>query len=220
MMKDALFTPIDLETWSRKEYFTYYRDKLKSKYTISIKIEITKLHQQYKVKGYKFYPTFMYVIMRAINQNEAFRTVYHQGKLGTWNYMNPSFTIFHEDDKTFSDLWSNYSENFTTFHTIILNDINTYRDVKGIKIRPNQPPNFIPISCVPWISFESISQDTITDNDFMHTIVRFGKFYTENNKTFIPLSIYVNHAVADGYHSSKLINDIQAIADQVEQWMP
>lgn len=219
MNENAIFTPIDYDNWPRKPYFEYYHHKLKSKYTLSVKLEITQLCTMYKQKGYRFYPTFMYVIMRAINQNEAFRTVYHNGQLGTWNYMVPSFTIFHQDDQSFSDLWSGYSNSFPTFHKIISQDIAIYKDVKGIRIRPNQPPNFIPISCIPWISFESVSHDSISDTDFMHTIVRFGKFYTDNNKTFIPISIYVNHAIADGFHSAKLLNDMQQIATDVKQWM-
>ncbi|WP_158211201.1 CatA-like O-acetyltransferase [Myroides phaeus] len=219
MKQQAKFTPIDLDTWSRKPYYDYYRNKLKTKYTVSIKVDITELHACYKIKGYKFYPTFMYVIMKALNNSEAFRTVIHNGQLGQWNFLQPAFTIFHEDDKTFSDLWSEYHSDFAIFHQVIIKDIDTYKDVKQIKARPNTPPNFVPISCVPWISFESISQDTTVDSDFLQPIIRFGKFYTENNRVKIPLSIFVNHAISDGYHTSMLLNDIQNIATNVAEWM-
>lgn len=219
MQPKAIFTPIDIDTWHRKPYFEYYRNFLKTKYTVSIKIDITALHSLYKEKGYKFYPTFIYVVMKAINNSEAFRTVFYKGQLGQWNFMQPSFTIFHRDDQTFSDLWSEYHEDFKTFHKVINSDIEKYKDVKGIKIRDHQPPNFIPISCVPWISFESISQDTTVDNDFLNPIIRFGKFYEENNMVKIPLSIYVNHAIADGYHTSLFLNDVQDICNKVEEWM-
>ncbi|MVX34368.1 chloramphenicol acetyltransferase [Myroides sp. LoEW2-1] len=219
MQSKAIFHPIDLENWPRKPYFEYYHNNLKSKYTVSIKIDITTLFRKYKDSNYKFFPIFLYVIIRAINNSESFRTVIYNGQLGQWSFMQPSFTIFHKDDCSFSDLWSEYHEDFQEFYNIIIQDINTYKDRKGIKIRENQPANLIPISCVPWINFESISQDTIQDSNFLQPIIRFGKYYTEGNKVKISLSIYVNHAIADGYHTSMFLQDIQNLCDHVENWM-
>ena len=214
-----MFTPIDRETWSRTPYYDYYRTQLKTKYTVSIKIDITVLVTTYKLKGYKFFPTFLYVIMRALNNSEALRTCIHEGQLGVWDFLSPQFTLFHEDDKTFSDLWSVYHEDFQTFHQAIIQDIEQYKNVKGIKVKAGLPANFVPISCVPWISFESISQDTSHDTDFLKPIIRFGKFYHDQERVLIPLSVYVNHAIADGYHTAMFLNDIQQIADQVEEWL-
>ncbi|MBB1139102.1 chloramphenicol acetyltransferase [Myroides sp. WP-1] len=213
------FTPIDRETWNRTPYYDYYRNVLKTKYTVSIKIDITILIGLYKRNEYKFFPCFLYAIMRALNNSEALRTCIHEGQLGTWDYLSPQFTLFHEDDKTFSDLWSDYHPNFNIFHQNILNDIERYKNVKGIKVKPGLPSNFVPISCVPWISFESISQDTSHDSDFLKPIIRFGKFYQEQEKTLIPLSIYVNHAIADGYHTSEFLNDLQYIVNDAESWL-
>ncbi|MGG5507982.1 MULTISPECIES: CatA-like O-acetyltransferase [unclassified Myroides] len=219
MVQLPTFTPIDRETWSRTPYYDYYRNVLKTKYTVSIKIDITVLMGLYKTKAYKFFPCFLYAIMQALNKNEALRTCIHEGQLGTWNYLSPQFTLFHEDDKTFSDLWSDYHPDFKIFHQNIVSDIERYKNVKGIKVKPGLPFNFIPISCVPWISFESISQDTSHDSDFLKPIIRFGKFYQEHEKTWIPLSIYVNHAIADGYHTSVFLNDLQSIVHDAANWL-
>ncbi|WP_353162331.1 CatA-like O-acetyltransferase [Myroides odoratus] len=219
MNQPAVFNPIDKDTWSRLPYYEYYRNILKTKYTISIKIDLTILMSVYQKTTYKFFPTFLYAIMRALNNSEALRTSIHENQLGTWNFLSPQFTIFHKDDHTFSDLWSDYHPQFQSFHQAITQDIEQYKDTKGIKIKPGLPANFVPISCVPWISFESISQDTSHDSDFLKPIIRFGKYYQEQEKTLIPLSIYVNHAIADGYHTSMFLNDLQAIVNDAEKWL-
>lgn len=215
----AVFTPVDLNTWSRKPYFDYYFYQLKCKYNLNVTINITELLRLAKAKEYRFYPTFIYVILRAINQNDAFRMSFHEGQLGHWNYLMPSFTLFHPDDCSFSDLWSEYHPNFETYYSIITRDIETYKDVKGIKIRSHQPPNFCPISCLPWLSFTGISQDSPVDDTFLFPIVRFGKYFEQGNQVLLPLSLYIHHAVADGYHSSKLINDLQDFCNQTANWM-
>ena len=219
MIQQAVFTPIDRETWSRTPYYDYYRNVLKTKYTVSLKIDITIFMAVYQRKAYKFFPTFLYSIMRALNNSEALRTCIHENQLGTWNFLTPQFTVFHKDDHTFSDLWSDYYTDFPSFYQAIVQDLTQYKEVKGLKVKPELPPNFVPISCIPWISFESISQDTSHDSDFLKPIIRFGKYYHEQEKVLIPLSIYVNHAIADGYHTSMFLNDLQAIVDDAASWL-
>ena len=82
--------------------------------------------------------------MFAINDNVEFRMSYDsEGKLGYWKYTNPVYTLFHEDDKTFSDIWTYYNEDFSIFYADCVKDLETYKDVKGIKAKPNQPLDFI-----------------------------------------------------------------------------
>ena len=74
-------------------------------------------------------------------------------KTGYFDVMHPNFTIFHKDDHTFSDIWSYYDDDFQTCYQNIINDMETYKDVKGPKGKEGQPPNFFCISvCHGWIS--------------------------------------------------------------------
>lgn len=219
MKQHPIFTPINLEGWSRKEYFEYYFHKIKCKYTLNANIDITPLIIEKEKRNLKFYPTFMYAIMRAINQNQEFRMSFENGQLGYWNYLVPAYTIFHDDDKTFSDVWSEYSESFKLFYDTINSDIEKYKDVKGIKARKDQIRNFCSISSVPWLSFTSFSQDTYSESDLLFPLIRYGKFLEENGKTLVPFAVFVNHAVADGYHTCKLINEIQDYVNNIEQWI-
>ncbi|RAJ30200.1 CatA-like O-acetyltransferase [Pedobacter cryoconitis] len=216
----AVFTLVNQETWVRKLYFDYYYQTIKCKYNINSNIDISHLVKETKAKGLKFYPSFLYVIMKAVNQNQEFRMSFdEQGTLGTWNHVVPSYTIFHEDDKTFSDVWSEYHDKFSDFYQTIQNDIETYKDVKGIKARNGRPANFCPISALPWLSFTGFNQDTYAESALLFPIIRFGKYFTENGKTLIPLSVFVNHAIADGYHTCKLMNDIQDISNDIKDWI-
>lgn len=218
-MNKAIFTTIDLETWARKEYFDYFYNGIKCKYTMNANIDITAFQKIRKSNGLRFFPTFLYPIMRAINQNQEFRMSFEDDRLGYWDYVIPSYTLFHKDDKTFSDVWSEYHENFSIFYDTIITDIETYKDVKGIKARSGRVRNFCSISSVPWLSFTSYSQDTYTESNFLFPLIRFGKYFNENGKTLVPFAVFANHAVADGYHTCKLINEIQDFCNTSEEWM-
>lgn len=138
-----IFTPINPERWARMKYFDYFYNKIKTRYNLTKNIDISLLIDVKNQKGFKFYPTMLYALTRAVNQNVEFRMSFNpEGILGYWNYVNPAYTIFHNDDKTFSDIWSEYNENFKIFYSNVCTDMETYKDVKEIKARPNQPANF------------------------------------------------------------------------------
>ncbi len=215
----AIFEPVSSD-WKRKPYFDYYYYKIKTKYNVNHHIDITDLLKEIKATDLRFYPVFLYVVIHIINQNEEFRMSFDENnKLGIWNYTVPSYTIFHNDDKTFSDIWSEYTPVFKDFYKQVTEDMDKYKDVKKISAKENRPANFCPISVVPWLSFQSISQDTYSESTLLFPIIRFGKYYNDGDKIVLPFSIFVNHAVADGYHTSKLITEIEELGKNVKEWM-
>ena len=75
------------------------------------------------------------------------------GNPGYYDVLHPNYTIFHEDDHTFSDVWTAYTEDFSVFYKNMCSDMETYRHVKAVKAKPGQPQNFYCISMVPWLDF-------------------------------------------------------------------
>lgn len=215
-----MFHKIDMETWERKEYYHYYINFIKSKYNLNVDMDITKLLKLVKEKKLKLYPVLIYAVMKGINKNKEFRMSYDkEGNLGYWDYCNPSYTIFHDDDKTFSDIWSEYSEDFSIFYSNVTRDMEKYKNIKGIKSKPERPDNFSPVSSIPWLSFIGYSNDTYSESNMLFPVTVFGKYYERDRKILLPFSVFAVHAVADGYHTCKLINDIQEIILEVENWL-
>lgn len=208
------FHPIDKSTWVRSIYFDYYHSQIKCKYNLNANLDITHLVTQQKAKGLRFFPVMLYVIMKAVNQNKEFRMSFNKdGQLGYWEEVVPCYTLFHPETKTFTDIWSEYSDDFATFYQTVISDMERYRNVTGvIKARPHQPANFCPVSCLPWLSYTAFAQDTYAENKLLFPLIKFGKYFEADEKIQIPVSVFVSHAVADGYHTCKLINDMQEIA--------
>ncbi len=213
---DAVFEKADFSTWERAEHFLYFRDQIKCRYTLNAEVDITRLLEFKHDGGLKFFPLFLYAIMKAVNSNREFRMAYDaDGALGWWNFVVPSYTIFHEDNKTFSDIWSDYHENRIMFYTAILADMARFRDVKGVCARPGRPPNFCSVSALPWLSFTSFSLDSWAESPLLFPLIRFGKYRENGGRAMLPVALCVHHAVADGWHVAKLFHDIQEAADGV-----
>lgn len=214
------FHLIDMETWERREHYKYYQTLVRSSYTLTANIHITGLLEEIKKRNLKFCPVFLYITSTAVNSIKEMRmTKDASGNLGYWDECHPSYTIFHKDDCTFSDIWSEYNKDFSVFYQNCLQDMEEWKDVKGVKTKPNKPDNFTPISCLPWLSQASMAYDTPVTSPLYFPVVLFGKYFEQNGEMLIPFSAYLQHAVADGYHTSLFINTVQKIADDYKNWM-
>ena len=108
---NSQFHIIDKSTWERSVYFDYYYNRIKCKYNLNANLDITRLVAAQKAKGLRFFPVMLYVIMKAVNRNKEFRMSFDEdGRLGYWDEVVPSYTLFHPETKTFTDIWSEYSE--------------------------------------------------------------------------------------------------------------
>ena len=116
-MRDASFHLLDRAAWPRSEHFDYYIRTVKCRYDLTAHLAVTALRERGKALGLRFYPLLLYITARAINANREFRMGFNEhGAPGYWDFINPSYTIFHDDDKTFSDVWSEYDESFPVFY--------------------------------------------------------------------------------------------------------
>ena len=75
------------------------------------------------------------------------------------------------------------------------------------------------MSCVPWLSFTSFALIPASESTYLFPITTFGKYFEQGDRLLLPLAVSVHHAAADGYHTCKLINDIQAITSDVDTWL-
>ena len=92
------FTPIDLETWPRREHYEHY-SALGCTYSVTTRLDSTALRR----RGQKLYPTMLYHLAAAVNRHEEFRTALGpDGVPGVFSEMHPCYTVFHQDSETFS----------------------------------------------------------------------------------------------------------------------
>lgn len=109
-------------TWERKDYFNYHINLIKCYSSLNNNLHITRLEIIRNKKNIKLYPAILYVITKAINKNKEFRMAYDNNEnLGYFNSVSPSYTIFNEENKPFSDKWTDFNENFYEFENNVKN---------------------------------------------------------------------------------------------------
>lgn len=209
---------IDQSTWPRREHFSYYRTRLKCGYSLTGRVDVTELVQCAQERGLRKYGCFLYVISKTVNEMESMKMmVTAEGAPGIWDEVHPNFTVFHQDDETFSDLWTEYDPEFEGFYRGFEKTLEQYGSCHGVKGRPEQPANFFCTSCVPWMDYTGYATHS-QGEPAMFPIVTFGKYTWQDGRCGMPVTVTISHAAADGYHTSMFFQKLQKNVEQFPEY--
>ena len=201
---------INTETWERGELFRFYIEKLRNVMSMTVDTDVTKLVSFVRAHGLKFYPAMMWAVSKAVNGRAEFRYGWKNGDLVRWDYVSPYYADFHGEDERFVKLVTEYSGDLSEFHARFLADRERYKDLRAFDLK-EIPPNTFDVSCLPWVRYRSFDIHVFDEGRYLAPVVTWGRFETENGKTVMPLSVNIHHAVADGWHLSRLFADVQEI---------
>ncbi len=205
------YTIIDRDAWKRKEYFEHYLSSVPCTYSMTVKLDITNIRQ----KGLKLYPTMLYLLTTVVNRHEQFRMALDdQDKLILYATMNPCYTVFHKEAKTFSNIWTTYSSDYETFCRHYEQDIADYGNIEQFIAKPNTPPNSFTVSMIPWATFDAFNLN-ISNFKYLIPIFTIGKFLENNGRFYLPLAVQVHHAVCDGFHVCCFVNELQELLNEI-----
>lgn len=221
MKSEAIFTPLDLQTWERGQIFYYFSKIAPTGYSLSIDLDITHMRRVLKAAELKFFPAYLWLVTRTLNQQKEFKLAERNQVLGYYDGLTPLYAVFHEDDKTFSLMWTEFDENFSVFHHAYMEDKKNFGECRGILAQTGQTPpeNAYTVSCVPWISFNHFAVHSYDRKSYYFPSVEAGKFYENSGKIFMPLSVTCHHAAVDGYHVSRFIDTLQEDANSFEKFI-
>ena len=206
------FKVIGKENWKRSEYFDHYYSNVPCTYTMTVKLDITKIRESEQ----KLYPTLLHSITNIVNRHEEFRTSFNSNnQLGVFDYMFPHYTIFHKETETFSNVWTEYTEDYDVFYELYKRDMRAFGSVNKREAKPDLPANTFNIFAIPWITFEGFNFNLQKTQDCLLPIFTIGKYYEENDSLILPLAIQVHHALCDGFHLCRFVNELQYLINRL-----
>lgn len=216
MQREIGFTPLDLQTWKRGEMFYYFSKMAPTGYSLTADLDVTGMRQCLKEENLKFFPAYLWLITRNLNKQAEFKIAEREGKIGYYHTLTPLYAAFHEDDKTFSLMWTEYREDFREFYRDYLEDQRQFGKNHGVLAQKGMTPpeNAYTVSCLPWVRFRHFAVHSYENKPYYFPSVEAGKFYQEEGKSYMPLSMTCHHAAADGYHVSRFLEELQSEMDR------
>lgn len=212
MEKNISFRPLDLKTWKRGELFYYFSKMAPTGYSLTVNLDITEMLHTLKSADIKFFPAYLWLVTRTLNLQTEFKIAEKDGQIGYYETLTPLYASFHNDDKTFSLMWTEYDNDFKIFYQSYLDNQKLYGNNHGVLSQKEQlpPENAYTVSCIPWISFKSFSVHAYENKPYYFPSVEAGKFYKKLDRMILPLSITCHHATTDGYHIECFLDTLQS----------
>ena len=75
----------------------------------------------------------------------------------------------------------------------------------------DEPSNIFFLSSLPWTSFAGFNLNHRDAWRSLAPIFTIGRYVEREGRTLMPLAIQVHHAAADGFHVSRLVNELQEL---------
>ncbi|MBQ9513452.1 MAG: chloramphenicol acetyltransferase [Clostridia bacterium] len=192
---------IDKEKYYRKGVFEHFSKDCKCSTSITARINVTDLVLYSKKTGTKFYINFLYILSKVLNSRDDYKMgyLYKEDKLICYDVINPTQYVFHDDTETCTLVYTKFYYDYPTFYENALMDIDRAKETRDYGLDMQNHPNWFDASYIPWFSYDSLNIELPDGHLFFAPIINWGKYREENGHLMMPVTVRLNHAIADGY---------------------
>ncbi|MCK2144371.1 MULTISPECIES: type A chloramphenicol O-acetyltransferase [Streptomyces] len=205
-------TPIDLDTWPRRQHFDHYRRRVPCTYAMTVEVDVTAFAAALRRSPRKSYLAQVWALAAVVNRHDAFRMcLTASGDPAVWPVVHPAFTVFNPERETFACVWAPYDPDFGTFHDAAAPLLAEHSRATDFFPQGDPPPNAFDVSSLPWASFTGFTLDIRDGWDHLAPIFTLGRYTERDGRLLLPLSVQIHHAAADGFHTARLTDELQTL---------
>ncbi|HAF15124.1 MAG TPA: hypothetical protein DCK93_08790 [Blastocatellia bacterium] len=209
---------LDVTNWARREVFEFFLGFDKPYFNICTRLDVTNLlkllRQGPKVRMSLAYH---YFALRVANEIEPFRYRLRQGKVFVHDVIHGGTTVLLPNEN-FTLAYFDYQENFVKFIAQAERAVGEVESGDGA-FRPSPSDDRIHFTTLPWVSFTSFSHARNWGREDSIPKIAFGKFIRENDRTLLPISVEVHHALMDGLHVGRYLTRLEEALLEPEKFV-
>ena len=143
------------------QLYLHFINEVRCAYSATVNLDITAL------KGYRLYPAMIWLLTKTVNQMPEFRTALTDEGLGIYDQILPAYTIFNQESKTFSGIWTEANPDYSDFLKAYEADAAEFSSSAKFAPKPDRPLNSFDISMVPCLhSLPLIAMSLARGNTF------------------------------------------------------
>lgn len=204
--------PIDLDTWSRRQHFEHYRQVVPCTYSMAVELDVTAFVAALRKSSRKTYPAQVWALASIVNMHDEFKMcLTATGEPATWATVHPSFTVFNAQRETFASVWTPYDPDFASFHDAAAALLAKHSRAATFFPQGAPPANTFDVSSLPWASFTGFNLNVQDGWSHFTPIFTLGRYFERGDQVLLPFAVQVHHAAADGFHTARLVNELQAL---------
>ena len=200
---------IDRQTYYRHGVYRHFTEDCKCSVSMTARLDVTDLVQYSKKHKSRFYVNFLYILTKVLNSRVDYKMNYlwKTDELVCYDVIHPTHYVFHEDTETCTPVYSEYCEDYAQFYHNIVEDIA--HAPREYTLDAANHPNWFDASYIPWVSYDSLNIELPDGYLYFLPIVNWGRYCEENGRILLPLTVRLNHAIADGYLVANVFRQLE-----------
>jgi len=202
---------VDMESWKRKNHYNHFRQLDYPHFNVCGNLDITKLYRYIKEKEHPFFISILYTATKTANSIKEFRYRIRDDKVVEHETVTPSFTVMAENE-VFSFCAVKFIDEFNEFKISTSKEIEKTKNNISLEDEPGRD-DYIYMTSLPWVSFTSVTHPIQMNPVDSIPRIAWGKYFEENGRIKLPLSVQAHHSLVDGIHVGQYFNTIQEIID-------
>jgi len=209
---------LDVTNWARREVFEFFRGFDKPYFNICTRLDVTNLLTLLRDRpNVSVMLAYHYFALRAANEIEPFRYRLREGKVIVHDVIHGGTTVLLPNEN-FTLAYFEYEANFDKFIDQAERAVKDVLSGDGA-FRPNPSDDRIHFTTLPWVSFTSFSHARNWGREDSIPKIAFGKFVKENQRTLLPFSVEVHHALMDGLHVGRYVTRLEEALTDPEAYV-
>ena len=209
------YTIIDMEKDPRCGQFAYFRGMTFPFAGLTVEMDITDMMAARG--GRPFFLSMLYAVVRAANAvPQLRRRILPDGRVAEYDWCAPSYTAMKSDGVY---VYCNV-EGALPYDEFVAQGQRRQREVleRGTLTEDGDVLSYFFVSSLPWMHYSQLQHPAVSPAD-SNPRISWGKYVTVNGRTTLPVSLFVNHALADGLHISRFFLNLEKeLADMTRQW--
>jgi chloramphenicol O-acetyltransferase type A len=208
---------LDIESWTRRDLFEFFRGYEKPHFNICTRVDVTNLLNFLRDRtGVSVSSAYLYFALRLANEIEPFRYRLKEGKVLVHDVIHGGTTVMLPNE-SFSYAYFDYHEDFEKFSQGAAQSIKKVQS-EGL-LKPTMRDDLIYFTVLPWVSFTSFAHARTPGRGESVPRIAFGKFINESERTMLPISVEVHHALMDGLHVGRYLNRLEEALREPELYI-
>lgn len=211
---------IDIESWERKNNYNFFKNFLNPTYSVTSEIRCGEAKVWAKEKKHSFFLTYVYAILKAVNEIKEFRYRIDGEDIYLYDYVDLFAPIKINEDGKFFTVRIPWNPDFSTFHAQakeIIQSIPEDGDPYSAENNTSEIEKLgvILISATPDLYFTSITTTQMVQHGSDYPLINAGKAIPRDNSMIMPVAISLHHGFVDGHHVSLFYKSIQSALDKL-----
>lgn len=114
-----------------------------------------------------------------------------------------------ENTETCTPVYTEYFEDYNIFYEKCTADIEKAKHTREYGLDAANHPNWFDASYISWLSYDSLNIELPDGYLYFAPIINWGRYREENGRFVMPVTVRLNHAVADGYLVAKVFKILE-----------